>query len=154
MALEIGSPAPLFSLPDADGGPVALSSFAGRKLVLYFYPKDDTSGCTREAKDFTALKSAFAAADTDIVGISPDAPASKAKFARKYGLSVTLAADEEKEAARAYGVWVEKSMWGRRYMGIERSTFLIGRDGTIARIWPKVSVAGHAEEVLAAAQAL
>lgn len=154
MALEIGSPAPPFTLPGPDGTPVSLGSFAGRKLVLYFYPKDDTSGCTRQARDFTALKSAFAAADTDIVGISPDPPRSKARFARKHDLSIALAADEDKDVARAYGVWVEKSMWGRRYMGIERTTFLIDRSGIVARIWPKVSVAGHADEVLDAARAL
>ena len=154
MTVEIGAPAPAFELEDASGSPVTLSSFAGRKLVLYFYPKDDTSGCTREAKDFTALKEAFAAAETEIVGVSPDAPKSKAKFARKYDLSITLAADEDKSAAEAYGVWVEKSMWGRRYMGVERSTFLIDREGVIARIWPKVTVSGHAEEVLEAARAL
>ena len=154
MTVEIGAPAPAFDLEDASGSPVTLSSFAGRKLVLYFYPKDDTSGCTREAKDFTSLKEAFAAAETEIVGVSPDAPKSKAKFARKHDLSITLAADEDKSAAEAYGVWVEKSMWGRRYMGVERSTFLIDRDGRVARIWPKVSVAGHAEEVLEAARTL
>ena len=154
MALETGSKAPAFSLPDATGAPVALASFVGRKVVVYFYPKDDTSGCTREAKEFSALKAEFDAADTAIVGISPDAPKSKAKFAAKYDLAVTLAADESKETADAYGVWVEKSMYGRKYMGVERTTFLVARDGTIARIWPKVSVAGHAEEVLAAARAL
>lgn len=154
MTAEIGAPAPQFEVRDASGSAIDLASFRGRKLVLYFYPKDDTSGCTREAKDFTTLKDAFSAADTEILGISPDAPKSKEKFARKYDLSITLAADEDKSAAQAYGVWVEKSMWGRRYMGIERATFLIDRDGTIARIWPKVKVAGHAEEVLEAARAL
>lgn len=154
MTPAIGSPAPAFDLVDASGEAVTLASFAGRNLVLYFYPKDDTSGCTREAKDFTALKDAFAAAETEIVGVSPDAPKSKAKFARKHDLSITLAADEDKAAALAYGVWVEKSMWGRRYMGVERATFLIDRTGTLARVWPKVSVAGHAEEVLEAARAL
>jgi len=154
MALDIGSPAPDFRLAGAEGEPIALADFAGRKLVLYFYPKDDTSGCTREAKDFTALRQNFAEAGTDILGVSPDGPRSKAKFAKKHGLSIALGADEEKQAAQAYGVWVEKSMWGRRYMGIERTTFLIDRNGAIARIWPKVSVAGHAQDVLEAARGL
>lgn len=154
MALDIGSPAPDFRLVGADGAPISLASFSGRKLVLYFYPKDDTSGCTREAKDFTALKDAFAQAGTDILGVSPDGPKSKAKFAKKYDLSIMLGADEGKETAQTYGVWVEKSMWGRRYMGIERATFLIDRDAIIARIWRKVSVAGHVEEVLDAARAI
>lgn len=154
MALDTGSPAPDFRLVGADGAPITFADFGDRKLVLYFYPKDDTSGCTREAKDFTSLKEAFAKADTAILGVSPDSPRSKAKFAKKYDLMIALGADEEKEAAQAYGVWVEKSMWGRRYMGIERSTFLIDRDGTIAHIWRKVSVAGHAEEVLEAARTL
>lgn len=154
MALDIGSPAPAFDLPGATGNQVSLASLAGRKVVLFFYPKDDTSGCTREARDFTGLKDAFAAAETEIVGISPQDAKSKAKFAKKYDLAVTLAADVGAHVAQAYGVWVEKSMWGRRYMGIERATFLIDRSGTVARIWPKVSVAGHAVEVLQAARAL
>lgn len=154
MTLAIGSPAPAFELVGENGARATLASFQGRKLVLYFYPKDDTSGCTREAKEFSALKESFTAADTDILGVSPDGPKSKAKFAKKYDLSVSLAADEDKTAAQAYGVWVEKSMWGRRYMGIERTTFLIDRSGRIARIWPKVTVAGHADEVLEAARAL
>lgn len=154
MALDIGSPAPGFDLPDQDGNPILLASRAGRKVVLFFYPKDDTSGCTREAQAFTRLRDDFAAAETDIVGISPQDVKSKAKFAKKHGLSVTLAADESTDVAQAYGVWVEKSMWGRRYMGVERATFLIDRQGAVARIWPKVSVDGHAEEVLAAARDL
>ena len=154
MALEIGAPAPSFTLPNASGQPVSLESLRGRKVVLFFYPKDDTSGCTAEAKDFTGLRDQFAEAGTEIVGISPDGQASKAKFARKHGLTVELAADEDKAVVEAYGVWVQKSMWGRKYMGVERTTVLIDGDGRIARIWPKVSVPGHAAEVLAAARAL
>ena len=152
--LDTGSDAPLFTLPGAGGREIDLSALRGRKVVLYFYPKDDTSGCTREAQDFNALKADFSAVDTEIVGISPDSPASKAKFAGKYGLDLALAADEEKTTLEAYGVWAEKSMYGRKYMGVERTTFLIDRGGKIARIWPKVKVPGHAEEVLAAARAL
>lgn len=154
MALEVGSVAPPFSLPGAGGKTVSLSGLAGRKVVVYFYPKDDTSGCTKEAQEFNALKSAFAAADTEIVGISPDGQASKDKFAKKYGLDLLLGADEEKATLEAYGVWAEKSMYGRKYMGVERTTFLVDKDGRVARIWPKVKVPGHAQEVLDAAKAL
>lgn len=154
MAIEVGQAAPLFSLPGAGGREISLGASKGRKVVVYFYPKDDTSGCTKEAQEFNALRSQFAAAETDIVGISPDSPASKAKFGQKYGLDLALAADESKATLEAYGVWAEKSMYGRKYMGVERTTFLIGRDGTVARIWPKVKVPGHAEEVLEAAKAL
>ena len=122
--------------------------------MLYFYPKDDTSGCTLEAQNFQSLKGHFAAADTEIVGISPDAMKSHDKFRSKYGLDFALASDEEKTMLQTYGVWVEKSMYGRKYMGVERTTMLIDRDGKIARIWEKVKVPGHAEEVLAAAKAL
>jgi peroxiredoxin Q/BCP len=152
--LDIGSDAPLFRLPAAGGREIDLAALRGRKVVLYFYPKDDTSGCTREAQDFSALKADFLAVDTEIVGVSPDSPASKAKFAGKYGLDLALAADEQKTTLEAYGVWVEKSMYGRKYMGVERTTYLIDRNGRIARIWPKVKVPGHAEEVLDAARAL
>ena len=154
MMLQVGSAAPHFELPGPDGRLISLGAFAGRKVVVYFYPKDDTSGCTREAREFNALKSEFAAADAEIIGISPDGVASKAKFARKYGLDLALAADETKTALNAYGVWAEKSMFGRKYMGVERATFLIGRDGAVAQVWPKVSVPGHAAEVLEAARAL
>jgi peroxiredoxin Q/BCP len=152
--IEVGSPAPLFTLPLASGAEIDLASLRGQKVVVYFYPKDDTSGCTREALEFNALKAAFAAADTAIIGISPDSPASKAKFAKKYELDLTLAADEAKSALESYGVWVQKSMYGRKYMGVERTTYLVDRDGVVARIWDKVKVPGHAEEVLAAARAL
>jgi peroxiredoxin Q/BCP len=154
MALTVGTKAPAFSLPATDGREVGLDSLKGRKVVLYFYPKDDTSGCTLEAQNFQALKADFAAADTEIVGISPDSLKSHDKFRAKYGLDFILASDEAKAMLQAYGIWVEKSMFGVKYMGVERTTVLIDRDGTIARIWNKVKVKGHAEEVLAAAKTL
>ena len=154
MTLMIGSEAPAFTLPATEGQEIDLDTFRGRKVVLYFYPKDDTSGCTREAQDFQALRQDFAAAETEIVGVSPDSLRSHDRFRAKYGLSFPLASDEAKAMLEAYGVWVEKSMYGRKYMGVERTTVLIDRDGTIARIWHKVKVQGHAEEVLAAAKAL
>ena len=123
-------------------------------MVVYFYPKDDTSGCTAESKDFTRLAADFERAGVEVIGISPDSPESHRKFARKYDLKVRLAADADKAVANAYGVWVEKSMYGRRYMGVERSTFLIDKAGRVARSWRKVKVTGHADEVLAAAKAL
>jgi peroxiredoxin Q/BCP len=146
-----GDEAPDFELLDADGKPVQLSSFAGRKLVLYFYPKDDTSGCTKQAIEFNARRAEFAAAGADILGVSPDGVASHVKFRKKYDLALPLASDEGKETLQAYGVWVQKSMYGRKYMGVERTTFLI-EGGRIVRAWRKVSVPGHVEEVLAAAQ--
>ena len=152
--LAAGDAAPDFSLPSDGAAPVSLQAFRGRKLVLYFYPKDDTSGCTQEAKEFNALRGEFAAGGTDIIGVSPDSAASHAKFKKKYDLAFPLAADEDKAMLDAYGVWVEKSMYGRKYMGVERTTFLIDAAGRIARIWPKVKVPGHAAEVLAAAKAL
>ena len=152
--IEEGKPAPDFSLPNHDGDTVTLSSFAGKPLVLYFYPKDDTSGCTSEAVDFSAKAKAFAAAGAAILGVSPDSPKSHAKFRSKHDLSIALASDEEKTMLGAYGVWLEKSMYGRKYMGVERTTVLIAADGRIAKIWPKVKVPGHADEVLAAVKAL
>jgi len=149
-----GSTAPDFSLPRDGGGTASLADFAGRKLVLYFYPKDDTPGCTTEALDFTRLAADFAAAGTAVVGISKDSVKAHDKFCRKHGLGIILASDEAGDTCERYGVWVEKSMYGRTYMGIERSTFLIGPDGHVERVWPKVKVAGHADEVLAAARAL
>src|SRR5947209_10748055 len=146
-----GEKAPDFELPGTDGKPVRLDSFAGRKLVLYFYPKDDTSGCTKQAIDFNALRAEFAERGTDILGVSPDNTASHVKFRRKYDLALPLASDEAKDTLNAYGVWTQKSMYGRKYMGVERTTFLI-KDGRIVRTWRKVSVPGHAEEVLAAAK--
>jgi peroxiredoxin Q/BCP len=154
MPLTPGNKAPTFSLPATDGQDISLESLKGRKAVLYFYPKDDTSGCTREAQEFQALRQEFAAADTEIIGVSPDSLKSHDKFRAKYGLQFPLASDEAKSMLEAYGVWVEKSMYGRKYMGVERTTVLIDRDGNIAKVWPKVKVPGHAQEVLEAAKAL
>jgi thioredoxin-dependent peroxiredoxin len=153
-ALAVGTAAPAFSLPADGGKTLSLADFAGKKLVLYFYPKDDTSGCTAEAIAFNGLREAFAAANTAILGVSPDSVASHDKFKKKHGLAFPLAADEEKAMLDAYGVWVEKSMYGKKYMGVERTTVLIDAAGKVARIWAKVKVPGHADEVLAAAQAL
>ncbi len=151
--LVAGQPAPDFVLPVDGGGTVSLSGLRGSKLVLYFYPKDNTSGCTREAIDFNRLKADFEKAGAKIIGISPDSVASHGKFKKKHALDLSLAADEERTALEAYGVWVQKSMYGHKYMGVERTTVLIDADGIIARVWPKVKVPGHAEEVLAAARA-
>ncbi|MBI3275949.1 MAG: peroxiredoxin [Methylocystis sp.] len=152
--LQEGDLAPQFDLPGAGGARIALAFIKGKKVALYFYPKDDTPGCTAEAIAFNGLRDKFTHAGTAIVGISPDSPASHHKFCDKYALALPLAADERKDTLQAYGVWAEKSMYGRTYMGVERTTFLIGKDGRIARIWRKVKVPGHAEEVLAAAKAL
>jgi len=146
--------APDFTLPCDDGKNVTLSDLRGGNVVLYFYPKDDTSGCTVEAVDFTALLLQFEAENTRVFGISPDGVASHCKFKDKHALTVPLLADEEKTTLQAYGVWGEKSMYGRKYMGVERTTLLIDAQGKIAQIWRKVSVSGHAEAVLKAAQAL
>jgi thioredoxin-dependent peroxiredoxin len=154
MSLTVGSKAPSFSLPATDGREVSLDGLKGRKVVLYFYPRDDTSGCTLEAQNFQALRQDFAVAGTEIIGVSPDSLKSHDKFRAKYGLEFALASDKAKTMLEAYGVWVEKSMYGLKFMGVERTTVLIDRDGTIARVWPKVKVPGHAEEVLAAAKAL
>ncbi len=152
--LEVGDKAPAFELPRDGEGIISLKSLKGRKLVLYFYPKDDTSGCTREAIDFNALKKDFAKAGAEIIGVSPDPVKSHDKFKAKHGLDIALIADEAKTMLEAYGVWTEKSMYGRKYMGVERTTFLIDGAGKIARVWNKVKVPGHAEEVLEAAKAL
>lgn len=152
--LTPGVKAPFFSLPRDGGGTISLSDFTGRNLVLYFYPKADTSGCTREAQAFSTLRPAFKAAAIDILGVSADPVKALDKFVAKRDLSIPLASDETHQMLAAYGVWGKKSMYGRTYMGVIRSTFLIDRQGRIARIWPKVSVEGHAEEVLAAAKAL
>ena len=151
---EPGHKAPDFVLASDDGTSIRLSKLKGQPVVVYFYPKDDTSGCTKEAQAFTALAKEFGNAGVRVIGISPDTPASHARFRAKYDLTIDLAADPERKAIEAYGVWVEKSMYGRKYMGVERSTFLIDGKGTIARTWRKVKVPGHAEEVLAAAKEL
>ena len=152
--LMVGDKAPAFTLPRDGGEIVSLETFAGKPLVLFFYPKDDTSGCTAEAVAFTALKPEFDKLGVALVGMSPNNVKSHDKFIAKHDLDVILVADEDKTTLEAYGVWAEKSMYGRKYMGVERSTFLIGADGTIAALWRKVKVPGHAEEVLAAAKTL
>ena len=152
--LSEGDRVPDVKLVAMDGDPVSPADFRGNKLVLYFYPKDDTTGCTREAQDFTALADEFEKAGTWILGVSKDDPKSHAKFADKYDLKVRLASDSDGAVCEAFGTWVEKSMYGRKYMGIERATFLIDRDGVVKRVWRKVKVPGHAEEVLRAAQEL
>ena len=146
-----GQPAPAFALPDAHGTIVSLEQFRGRNVVVYFYPKDMTSGCTREAVEFSALKNDFDQAETEIIGISADSPSRHATFIEKHELKVRLLADEERQAIEAYGVWVEKKMYGRTYMGIERATFLIDRNGRIAEVWRKVRLKGHVEAVLKSA---
>ena len=151
--LEVGDPAPDFHLPRDGGGALALSGLAGRPVVLYFYPADDTPSCTAEALDFSRLKPDFEKAGAAVIGLSPDSTRKHDKFKAKHGLGVDLVADEEREAIEAYGLWVEKKLYGRAYMGVERATFLIGSDGRIARIWRKVKVKGHAEAVLEAVQA-
>jgi peroxiredoxin Q/BCP len=152
--VQDGEIAPDFTLHDDDGGSVQLSKLRGRPVVVYFYPKDDTSGCTQEAKDFTCLAGEFADAGAEIVGISPDSAASHKKFKAKHDLSLRLLADDTKATAEAYGVWVEKSMYGRKYMGVERSTFLIDDKGKVVKSWRKVKIPGHAEAVLEAVKAL
>lgn len=149
--LNVGDIAPDFELPTDGGGTIRLSQLRGNRVVLYFYPKDNTSGCTVEASDFTRNASSFAENSVKIIGVSPDSVRSHDRFKAKYELKIILAADEERKVCEAYGVWVEKSMYGRRYMGVERTTFLIGTGGAIEKVWRKVKVAGHAEEVLAAA---
>jgi peroxiredoxin Q/BCP len=154
MTLNPGSKAPSFSLPRDGGGKVALSDFAGKKLVLYFYPKADTPGCTREAQAFSKLHSAFTRAGAEILGVSADPVEKQDKFKSKYDLTIPLASDETHKMLEAYGVWGEKSMYGRTFMGVTRATYLIDERAKIAQVWPKVSVDGHAEEVLAAAKVL
>ena len=150
-----GEVLPDVALTAAAGSAIRPSDFAGRKLVLFFYPKDDTPGCTTENKDFSALAADFAKADTALLGISKDPPAKHAKFTAKHGLTAPLASDAESAGlSDALGIWTEKSMYGRKYMGMVRSSYLIGPDGRIARVWSPVKVKGHAAEVLEAAQAL
>jgi thioredoxin-dependent peroxiredoxin len=150
---QVGDLAPDFTLP-SDSDTITLSSLKGKPVVLYFYPKDDTSGCTKEAIAFSQLKSEFDKIGARVIGLSPDSAEKHAKFRKKHELTVDLAADEDRTALEAYGVWVEKSMYGRKYMGVERATFLIDAEGRIAHVWEKVKVAGHAEAVLEAARAL
>ena len=152
--IETGQTAPDFTLPRDGGGDITLSALRPASVVLYFYPKDDTSGCTKEAQDFTALADDFAAAGAKVVGVSKDSVAKHDKFVSKYGLAVALVSDEEGDVCERYGTWVEKSMYGKKYMGIERATFLIDGTGKVAGVWRKVKVPGHAEEVLAAVKAL
>ena len=152
--ISAGQTAPDFTLPRDGGGNVSLSQLAGQKVVLYFYPKDDTPGCTTEALDFTRMKDDFAAAGTTVIGISKDSVKSHDKFCKKHGLGVILVSDEGSDVSERYGVWAEKSMYGKTYMGIDRTTVLVDKSGKVARVWPKVKVAGHADEVLAAAKAL
>jgi len=149
-----GDPAPDFELPTDGGGRMHLKDMQGKPVVIYFYPKDDTSGCTAEAIAFNGLRAKFAAAGATVIGVSPDNAASHDKFKRKHDLDIALAADPDRSAIGAYGVWKEKSMYGRKYFGVERSTFLIDRKGRIAKVWRKVKVPGHADEVLAATKAL
>jgi len=151
--LDVGDVAPDFTLPIDGGGEITLSSMRGKKVVLYFYPKDDTSGCTKEACDFREKISEFTKAGAVVLGMSPDSVKKHDKFKAKYDLPFSLVADEEKAALEAFGVWVEKSMYGRKYMGVERSTFLIDADGSIQSVWRKVKVPGHVDAVLDALQA-
>ena len=149
-----GKSAPSFEMPTNGEGSVSLSGLSGKPIVLYFYPKDDTSGCTKEAIAFTELKPEFDAVGVTIIGVSPDTVAKHEKFIAKHELGIQLASDEDKSVAVAYGVWVEKSMYGKKYMGVERSTFLIDSSGTVVKEWRKVKVPGHADAVLQAAKEL
>lgn len=154
MDLKPGDKAPAFKLATDGGGEISLSKLKGTPFALYFYPKDDTSGCTREALDFTKLAKKFQDLGVALVGISKDSTASHDRFKTKHKLKLTLASDPETKIAQLYGVWVEKSMYGRKYMGMERATFLIDKGGKIREVWRKVKVDGHAEAVLAAAKDL
>ena len=152
---DVGDPMPEAALTGADGKPVRLSDFRGKPLVVFFYPKDDTPGCTTENKDFGELAPEFAKAGVALLGVSKDPPAKHAKFAAKHGLTAPLASDAEADGlAEALGIWVEKSLYGRQYMGMERTTYLVDAAGRIARVWRKVKVKGHAAEVLEAVKAL
>ncbi len=153
-ALDIGSNAPDFTLPRDGGGTITLSGLRGNPVVLYFYPKDDTSGCTQEAIEFSGLKPQFEKLGAKVIGMSPDPVKKHDKFKTKHDLKVELVADEDKAIIESYGLWVEKSMYGRKYMGVERTTFLIDSDGKIAKVWNKVKVPRHAAEVLEATRAL
>jgi peroxiredoxin Q/BCP len=152
--LSIGDMAPDFDVSHDGGDTISIRAFSGKTIVLYFYPKDDTPACTKEAISFTEHLPEFESMGAAVIGISPDSVSKHDKFAKKHNLSIILGADEDTEVAKLYGVWKEKSMYGRSYMGVERTTFLIGPDGKIAKIWDKVKVAGHVEEVLSSARAL
>ena len=154
MSVAEGDRAPDFSMPASGGRTVSLAALRGKPFILYFYPKADTPGCTKEACAFQEALPQLGKLGLDVIGVSPDKMPPIERFAKKYGLAFPLASDETKTVAEAYGTWVEKSMYGRKYMGMERSTFLIGKDGKIVKVWRKVSVAGHAAEVMAAAQGL
>lgn len=153
MSVDAGDKAPEFEVEGVDG-PIRSADFAGKPYVVYFYPKDDTSGCTKEAQDFSALAGDFGALGVTVLGISKDSVASHRKFIAKYGLSIHLGSDPEGAVIERFGSWVEKSMYGRTYMGIDRSTFLIDKTGTVVRVWRKVKTNGHGAEVLKAAQSL
>jgi thioredoxin-dependent peroxiredoxin len=152
--LQAGDKAPDAVLEDKNGKPFTLADYRGRPCVVYFYPKADTPGCTSEAQDFTALADEFAAAQVPVIGVSKDKPAKLTKFADKYGLSVILGSDEKGGFCEAFGTWIEKSLYGRKYMGIARATFLLDAQGAVLRVWPAVKVKGHAQDVLAAVKAL
>jgi peroxiredoxin Q/BCP len=154
IELKVGQKAPAFSLPRDGGGSVSLAQFKGRKLVIYFYPRADTPGCTRESIDFSQLRAEFDQAGTDILGVSADPVKAQDAFKKKHALTIGLLSDETHQMLEGYGAWGKKSMYGKSFTGIIRSTFLLGPDGRIAQIWPKVKVDGHAAEVLKAAQAL
>jgi peroxiredoxin Q/BCP len=154
MTIAVGDTLPDFSLPTDDGGTITASELRGRPAVLYFYPKDDTPGCTRQAQDFRDALSDYEAAGVRLVGISTDSVASHDKFKSKHALNFTLASDADRRLAEALGVWVEKRMYGKTYMGMERATFFVDAEGVVRQIWRKVKVAGHAAEVLAAARQL
>jgi thioredoxin-dependent peroxiredoxin len=154
MTVEVGTPAPDFQMPTDGGGSIGLKDLRGRKVILYFYPKDDTPGCTTEACGFRDLMPDFSGADAVVIGVSKDSVGSHDKFKAKYELPFTLASDETGEVCESYGTWVEKTNYGRKYMGIERATFLIDADGVVRGVWRKVRVAGHVEAVLEAAKAL
>lgn len=152
--IEQGHPAPALDLPTDNGGRVSLTALKGKPAVVYFYPKDDTTGCTREAQDFTALAPDFAALAATVIGVSKDTVKKHDRFKAKYDLAVFLASDEDGAACEAWGVWVQKKLYGREYMGIERATFLVDADGRVARVWRNVKVAGHAAAALEAVKAL
>jgi peroxiredoxin Q/BCP len=147
--LKSGDPAPAFDLPTAGAGRISLAELKGKRVILYFYPKDDTPGCTTEALNFTEKARAFAAANAVVVGVSRDSPAKHDRFKAKHGLKLILASDEDGAVCEAYGVWVEKKLYGRVYMGVERATFLLNEKGRLVRVWRKVKVPGHVDEVLA-----